>query len=158
MPIVGIELNRDNPEFTMEDFTLWMPQFKPLMDTTDGNKYFNKLYPIANKKIFHSIYGTDWELAMCYCIAHYLTLIAQQVQAPSGSTLAGIAGGGVHKGVLSGASIGGFNKSVDFSKTMSESEETKFWNQTSYGSSLMALYKTKAVPSIFVITNSTVSS
>jgi len=151
MPIIGIDLDRTNPSFTINDFCLWLPQFKNYMQTEEGLAYFNKLYNVANNKIFSSIYGIDWELAMSYCIAHYLTLIAQQTQSPSGSSLSQIAGGGVHRGILSSSSIGGFSKSLDFSKTMGDSEEMLFWNQTSYGSSLMALYKTKAVPSIFVV-------
>lgn len=153
MAIIGIDLNRDNPAFEITDFTFWMPQFKAYMQTDEGILYFNKLQKIANNKIFYSIYGSDWELAMSYCVAHYLELTARQSQVKSGGTLATIAGGGTHKGVLQGASIGGFSKSIDFSKTMVDSDEAKFWNQTSYGSDLMALLKTKAVPSIFVVTS-----
>ena len=90
---------------------------------------------------------------MSYGIAHYLTLIAQQMESPSGSTLSEIAGGGNIKGVISSASIGGFTKTYDLGRTMVGSEEALFWNQTSYGASLMALLKTKAVPSMFVVTN-----
>jgi hypothetical protein len=151
MPIIGIELNKKNPEYTISDFTMWFPQFTNFMKTEEGTTYFNNLYEVANGKIFKSIWGSDWKLAMGYCIAHYLELISQQVQSPSGSTLGEIAGGGVHKGILTGASIGGFNKSLDFNYTMKSSDEMLFWNQTSYGASLMALYKTKAVPSIFVV-------
>lgn len=153
MAVIGININKENPEFTISDFTFWMPQFTNFMETSGGVRYFNKLYPIANNKIFYSIFGTDWELAMSYAIAHYATLISQQVQAPSGDTLEGIAGGGTIKGVLASAQIGGFSKSYDLSKTMLDSQEALFWNQTSYGSQLMALYKTKAIPSILVVTS-----
>lgn len=153
MAVIGININKENPEFTISDFTFWMPQFTNFMETSEGVRYFNKLYPIANNKIFYSIFGTDWELAMSYAIAHYATLISQQVQAPSGDTLEGIAGGGTIKGVLASAQIGGFSKSYDLSKTMLDSQEALFWNQTSYGSQLMALYKTKAIPSILVVTS-----
>lgn len=153
MAIIGINIDRENPEFTIEDFTFWMPQFANFMATEDGQRYFNKLYPIANNKIFYSIFGTDWELAMSYAIAHYATLISQQVQAPAGDSLAGIAGGGATKGVLTSATIGGFSKTYDLSKTMLDSQEALFWNQTSYGSQLMALLKTKAIPSILVVTS-----
>ena len=153
MAIIGININKENPAYTISDFTFWMPQFANFMSTEEGIQYFNKLYPIANNKIFYSIFGTDWELAMAYCIAHYATLISQQVQAPAGDSLAGIAGGGATKGVLQSATIGGFTKSYDLSKTMLDSQEALFWNQTSYGSQLMALYKTKAVPSILVVTS-----
>ena len=96
---------------------------------------------------------SDWELAMSYAIAHYMTIIAQQQQAPSGSTLAEVAGGGVTRGVLSTMSIGDFSKTYDIDKTMVSSDDAMFWNQTSYGAALMTLYKTKAVPSIFVVTS-----
>lgn len=153
MALIGIQLDRTNPVFTINDFTFWMPQFKKYMLTDDGISAFNNLYEIANNKIFKSIFGTDWKLAMSLCIAHYLTLIANQLQAPSGDTLETIAGGGNFKGVLSSASVGGFSKSYDIDKTLISEDESKFWNQTSFGASLMALLKTKAVPSILVVTS-----
>lgn len=153
MALIGIQLDRTNPVFTINDFTFWMPQFKKYMLTDDGISAFNNLYEIANNKIFKSIFGTDWKLAMSLCITHYLTLIANQLQAPSGDTLETIAGGGNFKGVLSSASVGGFSKSYDIDKTLISEDESKFWNQTSFGASLMALLKTKAVPSILVVTS-----
>lgn len=153
MAIIGINIDKKNPDFTKEDFTFWMPQFKNYIETPEGQTAFDKLYKLVNNKIFYSIFGSDWELAMSYAIAHYLTLVSQQSQAPSGDTLESIAGGGVSKGVLSSASIGGFSKSYDLSKTYLDSPEALFWNQTSYGSALMALLKTKAVPSIMVVTS-----
>lgn len=152
MAIIGIQIDRKNPTFTSVDFTFWMPQFKKYIETEEGQTAFNNLYEIANAKIFKSIYGSDWKLAMSLCIAHYLTLIANQVQAPSGDTLAGIAGGSTH-GVLTSMSVGSFSKSYDINKTMVSENEALFWNQTSFGSELMALLKTKAVPSILVVTS-----
>lgn len=157
MAIIGIQTDRKNPVFSKIDFTFWMPQFKSFMETDEGLMYFDNLYPIANAKIFKSIYGADWKLAMSYCIAHYATLIAQQQQAPVGDSLAGIAGGGTTKGVLSSMSVGGFSKAYDIDKTMSSNDEAKFWNQTSYGSALWALLKTKNIASIFVVTSNPVT-
>lgn len=156
MSLIGIQIDRTNPSFNLDDFKFWMPQFANFMDTDEGQVYFNKLYTLANNKIYKSIYGTDWELAMSYCIAHYLTLISYQQQAPSGSTLSEIAGGGNIKGVLSSSTIGSFSKQYDLSKTMVDENESLFWNQTSYGASLMALLKTKAIPSILVVTSNNV--
>lgn len=153
MALIGIQIDRHNPEYTSADFTFWMPQYKVYIATEDGQVAFNNLYEIANAKIFHSIYGTDWKYAMSLCIAHYLTLIANQLGAPAGNTLSGIAGGGSYKGVLASATIGSFTKSFDLAKTMVDENEALFWNQTSFGASLMALLKTKAVPSILVVTN-----
>lgn len=155
MAIIGIQLDRSNPPFTIEDFVFWMPQYSKYMQTEAGQKHFDKLSSLVTKKIFKSIFGSDWELAMSYGIAHYLTLIANQMQAPSGSTLAGIAGGATH-GVLSSATVGSFNKTYDLDKTMVSENEALFWNQTSFGANLMALLKTKAVPSILVVTSNPV--
>lgn len=152
MAIIGIQLDRNNPEFTSDDFVVWMPQFANFIATESGAKLFTKLYTLANDKIFYSIFGADWELAMSYCIAHYMTLISMQMQAPSGDTLQGIAGGATH-GVLSSMSVGSFSKSYDLSYSMLQEDEALFWNQTSYGTALMALYKTKAIPSILVVTS-----
>lgn len=153
MAIVGIQTNRTNPEYTLKNFTFWMPQFKNFMETLEGKDYFENLYPIVNGKIFKSIFGSDWYLAMSLAMAHYITLIAQQDQAPSGASLAEIAGGGVTRGVLTGMSVGGFSKSYDINKTMSSEEEAAFWNLTSYGAQLYALLKTKSIASIMVVTS-----
>lgn len=152
MALIGIQLDRTNPSFSSEDFVFWMPQYAKFIATEEGQKYFNKIYSLVNNKIFKSIFGSDWELAMSYAIAHYLTLIANQIQAPSGDTLQGIAGGATH-GVLSSMTVGSFNKTYDLDKSMVSENEALFWNQTSYGASLMALLKTKAVPSILVVTS-----
>ncbi len=153
MAIVGITLDRKNPAFTASDFTFWMPQFKEYIATADGQFAFEKIYRLANDRVFYSIFGADWELAISYVIAHYLTLIGLQQQAPSGPTLGQIAGGGVTRGVLSSANIGEFSKSYDLEKTMLTQQDAMFWNQTSYGAAFMALYKTKSVPSILVVTS-----
>ena len=156
MAIIGIQINRNNPAFTKADFTFWMPQYKAYVNTEDGNVAFENLYEIANNKIFKSIYGSDWKYAMSLCIAHYLTLVANQLQAPSGDTLQGIAGGGTIKGILSSAGVGGFNKTYDLNLTTMDNDESKFWNSTSYGALLMALLKTKPIPSIMVVTSNPV--
>lgn len=153
MSIIGININRTNPEFTSNDFLFWMPQYTKFIETDKGKTYFNKLYTIANNKVYKSIFGTDWEFAMSLVIAHYLTLISNQLSSPSGSTLETIAGGGNFKGVLSQASVGSFSKSYDIDKTMSNDDEAKFWNETAYGQQYWALLKTKAIPTMMVVTS-----
>lgn len=148
MAIIGINLDRTNPKFTLQDFLFWMPQFKKVM--TD--EYFTKLSNIANQRIFKSIFGADWEYAMCLCVAHYMELIAANSRIPVADTLSHLSGGATYKGVMTSMSVGAFSKSIDVNSTLLTDKDAYFWNQTSYGASLMALYKTKAVPSIFVVT------
>lgn len=149
MALIGIDLDRKNPEFHIDDFFFWSPQFTGV-EWVRLN--FNKLKNIANQKIFYSIWGTDWEYAMSLCISHYIELIAQNKRIPQTSDLTRLGGGGSYKGVMSSMTIGAFSKSLELDKTMLTNEESFFWNQTSYGASLMALYKTKAIPTIFVVT------
>lgn len=156
MALIGTQINTKNPDFTECDFTFWMPQFKKYIATSEGKKAFDKLYTLCNKKVLYSIFGTDWELAISLAIAHYLTLIASQLQTPAGDSLEGIAGGGTTKGVLSSMTVGSFSKTYDISKTMSDEDEAKFWNQTSYGQQYYALLKTKAIPTIFVVTSNSI--
>lgn len=156
MAIVGIGINKKNPEYTQQDFIFWMPQFRNYINTAEGQTMFENLYPIANNKIFYSIFGTDWKLAMSLCIAHYAYLIGQRMVGTPGDTLDQVYGGGIPKGLMTSASVGGFNKTYDLTYTTFNSEEALFWNKSSYGMDLMALYKTKAVPSIFVVTSGSV--
>jgi len=166
MALIGIITDKHNPEFTKRQFVFWMPQFEkfffsdtttdPWTETEEGILYWNEIYPVVNGKVFESIFGSDWKLAMSYAIAHYLTLIAQQKQAPSGDSLSDIAGGGVIRGILSSASVGGFSKSYDIDKTVSSDEEAMWWNQTSYGAAYWALIKTKHVATIFIATSNPV--
>lgn len=151
MAIIGIQTNRKNPEFTAEDFSFWIPQFSKFVETKEGKKMFDKIYKVVNQKIFYSIFGADWELAMSYAIAHYITIISENMQAPQGSTLETISGGST-QGILSFMSVGDFSKSYDINKTVVQDKEALFWNRTGYGASLMALLQTKGVASILVVT------
>ena len=155
MSIIGIDIDRTNPSYTIDDYCFWIPKMEKFMQTEEGEKYFNKLYPMLNNKIFYSIFGTDWEYAISLGIAHYLTLIGSQKSRPVGSSLEEAAGGGASvTGVLTGMSVGGFSKSYDYSLTIkSQEDEALFWNQTQYGVQFYALLKQKAQPSIFVVTN-----
>lgn len=151
--IFGIALDRKNPEYTIEDLKFWMPSLAAFLDTDAGRVAFDNLYFIANNKIFYSIWGSDWKYAMSLCIAHYLMLIAKNAMNGNvGDTLPSVAALDTYAGILSSMTVGSFSKSFDLAKTMIDSDDAKWWNLTSAGATLMALYKTKAAPSIFVVT------
>lgn len=148
MAIIGVDLDRENPEYHIDDFLFWMPHFKNVM----SDKHFTKLHNIANQRIYKSIWGVDWEYAMSLCIAHYMELVASNHRLPVATNFHSLSGGNSFKGTISSMSVGSFSKSVDLGNSVLSNEDAFFWNQTSYGASLMALYKTKSIPSIFVIT------
>lgn len=124
---------------------------------TELQGMFNRLYPIAYDKIFYSIFGKDWYYAMSLCIAHYNYLI--NIQTPNTISpnkkigLKDVTGGGVTRGVMTSAQIGGFSKNYDLGYTALTTEEALFWNQSAYGMSLLALFKAKATLTMFVVTN-----
>ncbi len=154
MAIVGTYTDKKNPEYTIDDFCFWIPKMAKFMKTEEGVRYFNKLYPIANNKVFYSVFCSDWEYAMSLVIAHYATLIGKQMSRPSGDTLADAAGGSDVQGVLTNMSVGGFSKTYDFGSIIkSGTDEAMFWNQTSYGVSFYSLMKSKSLPHIMVVTN-----
>lgn len=154
MAIVGTYTDKNNPEYTIDDFCFWIPKMAKFMKTDEGLRYFNKLYPIANNKVFYSVFCSDWEYAISLVIAHYATLIGRQLTRPSGDTLEDATSGSEVQGVLTNVSVGGFSKSYDFDSIVkSSTDEAMFWNQTSYGISFYALMKSKSLPNIMVVTN-----
>lgn len=124
---------------------------------TELQLMFNALYPIAYGKIFYTVFGKDWYYAMSLCIAHYNYLINIQVPntlSPNKKIgLSDVTGGGVTRGVMTSASIGGFTKSYDLGYTALTTEDALFWNQSAYGMSLYALFKAKSTLTMFVVTN-----
>ena len=154
MAIIGITIDRDNPEYTIADLKFWIRAYKNYYETEEGITAFNNLYPIANEKILYSVYGSDWKRAMSLCIAHYTFLLAQSEQAPSGSTLADLASAQTANGVIDSASVGSFSINYAIDKTMVETDEAKWWNLSPFGAELMALLETKAYSGgIFVVTS-----
>lgn len=168
MALLGTIIDRTNPpkaidadgkptrEYTLDTFKFWMPAFKNV-DPTELQTMYDNLFPIAYDKIFYSVFGADWYYAMSLCIAHYNYLI--NIQIPNNIdpntpiSLTDVTGGGVSRGVMTNATIGGFSKTYDFGLTALSSEEALFWNQSSYGMSLMALYKSKSTLTAFVVTD-----
>ncbi len=167
MALLGTIVDKNNPPnvkgtenhpYTLNDFLFWVPAFK-YVDETELTTMFNNLFPVAYGKIFYSVFGVDWYYAMSLCIAHYNYLI--QIQVPNNIdpatakklSLSDVNGGGVTRGIMTSASIGGFTKSYDLSYTALSAEESLFWNQSSYGTSLFALFKSKARLTAFVVTD-----
>lgn len=149
MALVGVNLQRANPDYTIDDFLFWMPQFKNVLVP----RHFEIIKEIANAKIFKSIYTSDWSYAMALCIAHYLELKAANHRLPVASSFDNLSGGNSYKGTISSMSVGAFSKSVDLNSSIVDEDGAKFWNMTSHGATLMALMKTKPVLPIFVVDN-----
>lgn len=153
MAIFGApEVNDNHPDFTIEDFKFWMPIFSKAIDTPEGQVMYNNLYPIALEKIQYSIFGVDWKKAISLCIAHYATIIGRQKMQPIPDTLEQVTAMGTTRGVLTSASVGGFQQSFDMDRSLSNTKDSIFWNQTQWGAELYNLYISKPVLSMIVVT------
>lgn len=131
--------SKTNPTYTIDDFCMWIPQMSKYIKTDEGLKYFNKLYPIANSIIHYYVFGELWEKAMSLYIAHELALIGKQMTRATSNSLSESAGGSVLNGVLTSMTVGGFSKSYNFDSVLSNNDDAKYFNQTSWGSELYAM-------------------
>lgn len=153
MAILGApEISIDQPEFTIDDFKFWVPIYSRAIDTDEGKIAYNNIYPIALEKIQYSIFGVDWKKAMALCIAHYITILGKQQAQPAPATIQEAAMLGTTKGVLTSASVGGFSQSFDLDRSLSNTKDSIFWNQTMFGADLYNLYMSKPILSMIVVT------
>ena len=156
IPTTDTRFKKDKTYYMDEGETVASPKECRLYET-EVQAMFNRLFPIAYGKIFYTIFGKDWYYAMSLCIAHYNYLINIQVPNTINPNkkigLSDVTGGGVTRGVMTNASIGSFSKTYDLGYTALTTEEALFWNQSAYGMSLLALFKSKATLTMFVVTN-----
>lgn len=153
--VIRPRVSRKNPIFTRNQFTTFIPAMREFMETEQGRDIFDAYKPIANSKVFKSMMGDEWYIAMALCIAHYISLWAQNAslaERGSGSTVAGVAALGQARGLLTSLSVGEVSKSYDFSHTMLDKGiDTLFWNQTEYGRQFFAIWAPKQPMSIGLI-------
>ena len=145
--VIRPRVSRKNPPFTRNQFTTFIPAMKEFIDTEEGRNVFDAYKPIANSKVFKTMMGEEWYMAMALCIAHYISLWAQNaslVERGAGATVAGVAALGQARGLMTSFSVGEVSKSYDFSHTMHDKGiDTIFWNQTEYGRQFYAIWAPK---------------
>lgn len=132
-----------NPAFTIEQFTVYIPEMAWFLATEKGIQMFNTYKPIADQKVYHIAWGPEWEYGMSLCIAHYIKLWAVGAsQSDNGrdTTMTGLASLGQPRGMITSLSVGGVSKSYDFTNTVvAKGADSAFWNRTDYGQLFYAL-------------------
>ena len=145
--VIRPRVSRKNPTFTRNQFVTFIPAMKEFIETEQGRDIFDAYKPIANSKVFKSMMGDEWYIAMSLCIAHYISLWAQNAslaERGAGATVAGVASLGQARGLLTSLSVGEVSKSYDFSHTMLDKGiDTLFWKQTEYGLKFFAIWAPK---------------
>lgn len=151
MPVFGLpSVANNNPEFKDVIFDMWCPDFKAYLRKDENKvKYEYVKKELANKRIRKSAFGSDWEMAMSYCIAFYLALMIEAENQGSPS-LSKLAESSAPKGRVDSYSVGQLSKSMNFDSIMLTTEEALFWNQNKWGVKLFACAKNHGTLSMAV--------
>ena len=149
MPVFGLPKQTKNPEFKDVIFNMFCPEFKGYLSKPDNRAKYEYFKELANKRVRKSAFGTDWEMAMSYCIAFYLTEIIKSENENSPS-LSKLADNSNPKGRLDSYTVGSLSKNYSFDSIMLTTEEALFWNQNKWGVKLFACAKTHGTLSMAV--------
>lgn len=152
MALRGIDTNRKNPPYTIDDFIFWIPNMANFIQTKEGLICFNRLYDMANNEIFFSIFGSSWQYAMSLYIAHFIYRRGKNASRNVGNTLADAAASAAYNGAITSVSVGGFSKSYDTNATTITDREAAFWNLSPYGTELYDLMSRLPIATIAVVT------
>lgn len=154
-PVLKPMVKRQNPTFTKNQFLLYIPAMKQFVETEQGDKIFQEYKSIANGKVYKSMMGDEWKLAMSLCIAHYIAVWANNAslaERGGGGNITSISALGKLQGVITSQSVGEISKSYDFSLTTPEkTKDSIFWMQSEYGKQFYSIWSVKQPFSIAVV-------
>lgn len=131
----AVPSNTEGGTIDTERYLFHIPEHEHFIASTKGKEHFNYLKAIASDKIVKTVWNSDWELAMCLCIAHYVTLHLKRSQ--QSFALSDLA-----------------ERNTKVSREMSREKrdrESGYWGMTEYGNQLYTLAQSKAVPIFGVV-------
>lgn len=149
MPVFGLRKNTKNPEFKDAIFLMFCPELKSYLENPDNQLKYNYFKSLANQRIKKVVFGSDWEMAMSYCIAFYLTEIIKSENEGSPS-LSKLASSSNPQGRVDSYTVGSLSKSMNFESIMLTTEDALFWNQNKWGVKLFACAKNHGTLSMAV--------
>ena len=149
MPVFGLPKQSKNPVFKDVLFTMFCPEFKAYLENPENRAKYDYFKEQANKRIRKSVFGSDWDMAMSYFIAFYLTEIVKSENQGSPS-LSRLANNSNPEGRLDSYTVGSLSKSYNFDSVMMNTEDALFWNQNKWGVKLFALAKNHGTLSMAV--------
>jgi len=116
-------------------------------EAVNGDAYllYEAFCATANNKILKSIWNSDWELAMSFCIAHYIAVTNRETQTSFG--LEDIAKDSGPRGLVLFESD---RTKYDYKNITLSRNAAKFWQSTEFGRLLITLLDTKGILTMFV--------
>lgn len=134
----------DNPEYSVEDFSIVFPVFPIQTGSEPANEdipieVFNLFLGMANASIKYDRYKNIWKYLMGLYIAHNLTLYlkASQGDASSASAIKS----SLPTGIAQSKSVDGLSISYDFMGMTEDFAGYGTWKLTTYGQQLITLTK-----------------
>lgn len=123
----------ENPEYTVDDFYAFYPQFKDQVPENVVEAFVN----LASANINIKRWNKSWEFGMALFIAHFLTLYIKTsgtVDDPQTNLASGLV-----RGIQTSKSVDGVSVSYDVSSVLTEMDGWGSYKLTEYGIQLLTM-------------------
>lgn len=117
-----------NPEYGLEDFYTFYPQFRGLVPDAIVTTYI----AMAAATVLQARWNAFWGYGMANFIAHFLTLHLKTAGGCEASA-ADVVAAALPQGLINSESVGEVSVSYDQATTLQGIERWATWNQTQYG-------------------------
>lgn len=125
--------NGENPEYTLEDFFTFYPQFQKQVPNAVVQSFINLASANLNIERWHK----SWKFGMALFIAHFLTLYVKTVGTACNPNT-NLASGNI-RGIQTSKSVDGVSVSYDVSSVLTELDGWGSYKLTEYGIQLLTL-------------------
>lgn len=123
----------ENPEYTVDDFYAFYPQFKDQVPENVVEAFVN----LASANINIKRWNKSWEFGMALFIAHFLTLYVKTsgtIDDPQTNLASGLV-----RGIQTSKSVDGVSVSYDVSSVLTELDGWGSYKLTEYGIQLLTM-------------------
>lgn len=121
-------LGGTNPEYTVDDFFEFYPQFENVID----EEIVEQFVTMAQATVQERRWKESWFLGMALFLAHFSTLYLQ-TQAGDNPTAAQVVSAAYARGLITSKSVGSVSVSYDYSLIGDDLEGWAAWKLTVYG-------------------------
>lgn len=137
----------DNPAFTAANFLAFFPNFaSTISPPTEAyslglnipDAVFNQFLAEANAKILQSRWHSQWQMALCWYIAHYATLY---LAATSATTVPGLIAASAPRALMTAKSVDDVSSSYDTDSLTRDLDGYSDLKATIYGQQLASRAK-----------------
>lgn len=143
MSMFGIPAPVEPPEFSLDDFKLYIPKLAWYPEKNETTmKLYNKAVEKMRQKLNYSYWLEEWDEAMALAVAHFILITDPAfTQSTDGDTTAG--------GVMKSRNVANVSYDYDIDYYMSKNTGYGYFNTTGYGRRLIELSNSRGWLGIF---------